>query len=367
MESLLFIGLDVDSKAFHGAAYTAKGGYGEEFSTTPTAAALAKRLGQIASPERLRICYEATYLGFSLQRELKALGFHCDVIAPSLVPQMAGKRQKNDRLDSRKLAVMHAKAMLTIVAPPDEQIEADRSLLRSRAFAVRQVTKSKNHVARVAHTFGWDFHAETGKKVLWTKPYRDWLKTKVSRASAVVERTMTLMLGQLDHLERTVREFDEAVAALAKEDRHRKAVTSLTAFRGIDVTTALVIRTELGDITRFDHPKRLVGYVGLGVAEYSSGGNERRFGITKTGNRIVRTALVEACQFAIAPVRVSKDLARRRADATPRDVEIADRAMLRLNKKGFRLLLRGKPRNKIKVALARELLCFVWEALAKAA
>jgi transposase len=48
--------------------------------------------------------------------------------------------------------------------------------------------------------------------------------------------------------------------------------------------------TEIGDIQRFPHPRQLVSWVGMDIREYSSGGKHNRFGITKHGNRHLRTA-----------------------------------------------------------------------------
>ena len=59
---------------------------------------------------------------------------------------------------------------------------------------------------------------------------------------------------------------------------------------------ALTIITEIGDIQRFTHPRQLVSWIGLDVREYSSGGRHNRMGITKQGNRYLRTALIEANQ-----------------------------------------------------------------------
>ena len=105
----------------------------------------------------------------------------------------------------------------------------------------------------------------------------------------------------------------------------------------------------------------------MDIREYSSGGKYNRFGITKQGNRYLRTAFVEANQRGYRTARVTKDLKARRKSTYPEFISIADRCLRRLNKKGNRLRLAGKHPNKVKVACAREMVGFVWESLHKAA
>jgi len=105
----------------------------------------------------------------------------------------------------------------------------------------------------------------------------------------------------------------------------------------------------------------------MDIREYSSGGKHNRFGITKHGNRYLRTAFIEANQHGYRTARISKDIKARRAHTAPEFVNIADRCLRPLNKKGNRLLMAGKHPNKVKVACAREMVGFVWESLHKAA
>jgi transposase len=144
-------------------------------------------------------------------------------------------------------------------------------------------------------------------------------------------------------------------------------VQALTCYKGIKNLFALTMITEIGDVKRFPHPRQLVSWIGMDIREYSSGGKYNRFGITKQGNRYLRTAFVEANQRGYRTARVTKDLKARRKSTDPEFISIADRCLRRLNKKGNRLRLAGKHPNKVKVACAREMVGFVWESLHKAA
>jgi len=85
------------------------------------------------------------------------------------------------------------------------------------------------------------------------------------------------------------------------------------------------------------------------------------------GNPFVRTAVIEASQHAFKKPGISKPLRKRRENADPHFIEIADRCMNRIYRKSTRLLYAGKIRNKAKVAAAREMIGFIWESMRAAA
>jgi transposase len=161
----------------------------------------------------------------------------------------------------------------------------------------------------------------------------------------------------------TLAEYDKAVDVLAESEKYQKQVNALVCYHGIKNIWAMVIITEIGDVKRFGHPNQLSSWMGFDVREYSSGGKHHRFGITKHGNKYLRNALVEANQRFSRRTNIHRDLKVRRAKVDPNLVLIAERCRMRLMKKGNRLLNAGKHPNKVKVAVAREMVGFVWESL----
>ncbi|MEM9386738.1 MAG: transposase, partial [Pseudomonadota bacterium] len=101
--------------------------------------------------------------------------------------------------------------------------------------------------------------------------------------------------------------------------------------------------------------------------EYASGGKSHRFGITRQGNRYLRTAFIEANQRGCRTLTLSRDTEARRVGTPMEFIAIADRCLKRLHKKHYRMLNAGKHVNKVKVACAREMVGFVWESLRLAA
>lgn len=369
-KSIIYVGIDVDDNSFHGAAINDITKEIIEFKCRPNIKGLLNQLNKIAKEfphYSFKICYEATYIGFTLQRNLSLKNIHCDVIAPSSIPRVHGNQIKTDRLDAAKLAQFYSSGILTIVSPPELEAEQDRDLLRSRQYILHQLSETRSHIQSFLRRNGLHFKSETGNKVHWTKFHLEWIEKKIEFLTGSAKQNLKLLLQQMMYIARTLEEYDKAVDELAETEKYKKPVEALKVYKGIKNIFALVMITEIGNIKRFKHPRQLVSWMGMDIREYSSGGKHHRFGITKNGNRYLRTAFIEANQRIFRSKSIGKALNQRRVGVDPALIQIADRCMNRLTKKGSRLFIAGKNVNKIKVACAREMVGFVWESLNKVA
>ena len=137
-------------------------------------------------------------------------------------------------------------------------------------------------------------------------------------------------------------------------------VQALQALRGVSLIGAMTLVAELQDFLRFEHPRKLMAYVGLVPGEYTSGPKRRQGSITKAGNSAARRMLVEVAWHYQHSPRVSPIIAKRQ-DQLPKEItDIAWKAQLRLNAKFKRLTARRVMKTKAVVAVARELAGFVW-------
>jgi len=212
------------------------------------------------------------------------------------------------------------------------------------------------------------FQKETGRMTNWTDTHIAWLKKRVKTLERpVCQLDIETLLVQYTRLGESIEKLDSEIQRIGEGHRYKKANNALCTFRGIDILSAMSLICEIGDIRRFGHPRQLTSYAGLDVAEYSSGGKERKKGITKTGNKRIRTILTESCQTAGKAPIISKRIKQSRANQPPEIIDVSDRCMKRLHKKATRLLYAGKHKNKITTACAREMLGFIWEALKIAA
>ena len=134
----------------------------------------------------------------------------------------------------------------------------------------------------------------------------------------------------------------------------------MQCLRGIAFIAASVLVSELGDLSRFEHPKQLMAYLGLVTNERTTGKTRRQGAITKCGNGHARLFLIEAAHHYRIPPKISKELSRRQEGHTRRVRQIAWIAQNRLHRRTWKLLNRGVITPKVVVVIARELTGFIW-------
>lgn len=287
----------------------------------------------------------------------------CGHVFGGQVTEVASGRVKTDRLDAMKLAKYYSNDLLTPIHIPSEEEEQDRDLLRARNFLVDQRKVLRRHILSACRRNNIHYKVETGSKHHWTKTHEAWLIDRINKLSGAIKLNLEILLRQLEKVSEGIGEYDKAIEELAETERYKTKKDALNCFRGISTLTAMTLITEIGDVRRFKHPKQLTSYCGLDVSEYSSGGKEKKFGITKMGNWRIRTSIIESCQRLDRVKPLSKRLKAHRVGQDLKVIDIADRCTKRLQKKSNNLLDSGKHRNKVKVACAREYLGFVWEVL----
>ena len=319
-------------------------------------AELMKALCKLGEPGLLRIVYEAGPFGYGLARELAVAGYRCEVIAPSKIPTKPGERVKTDRRDALKLSSLARAGELIAVTIPDQRDEAIRDLSRARVDAVRARLKTRQQLKALLLRHGRRY----GGKSSWTAAHERYLAQisfpHPAQNIAFTEYCQAVGEGQL-----RVQRLTQALAQEVETWRMQPVVGALMTLRGLDLVAATTLVAELGDLRRFAHPRELMGYLGLVPSEHSSGSSRRLGAITKTGNSHARRVLIEAAWNYRYPARVSRAL-QRRQECQPSPVRtIAWRAQLRLSHRYRRLSARGLQHNKLCVAIARELVGFIWD------
>lgn len=357
-----FIGLDAHKRTIT-AAILHPGSRKPELITFENTAKLVARFVRAqrkSAKGPLRACYEAGPLGFGLKRTLDELGLPTDVIAPSQIWAKPGDRIKTDRRDAEKLVRQLKAEMLTVVRPPTEEEEAVRDLCRAREDAKQDETAAKHRLTKFLLRKGMHYPGKSA----WTANYWKWL------SSLRFENEADQII--FDNYLTAVRQVSERVAALtvkieafAQRDEYADTVAALRCFRGIDTITAMTIVTELHGFERFDDPGQLMAFLGLVPSEHTSDGKGYRGSITKAGNSHVRRVLVETAWHYRHPPRCGAKLRKRRTGQLPSVIEHADKAMRRLHKRWYAMQMRKKPNPKIVVAIARELVGFLWAVLAE--
>ncbi|MFL9985212.1 IS110 family RNA-guided transposase [Paraburkholderia sediminicola] len=315
---------------------------------------LCKRLQSKA--RRVHVVYEAGPCGYGLYRQLVEKGIDCMVCAPSLIPKKPGERVKTDRRDAVKLVRSLRAGDLSAVYVPTVEDEAFRDLSRSWASAKDDLKRARQRLKAflLLHGVGYTGRAD------WGPSHRRWLSTFAfdsawqQLAFEEYRRTIEDRLAQCDRLEAALR---EAVLNW----RFYPAVLGLQSMRGVQFTTAVGMLAELGDLSRFAHPRQLMAWLGVTPSEHSSGEKRRQGSITKNGNSCARKLLVEAAWSYRHPARVSPDIQRRHEGIPKPIVDRAWDAQVRLCRRFRKLVARGKQKNIAVVAVARELAGFIWD------
>ncbi len=304
-------------------------------------------------------CYEAGPCGFELQRALTAQRIPCDVIAPALIPRRPGDRIKTDRRDAGQLAVLYRAGALTTIHIPTEQEEAARDLLRCREDIRADLLRARHRLSKFLLRHGRRF---TATKKAWSKRHDVWLRAQTWPLPAL-DQTHRAYLRAVEEVLARLRDVEADLRALLDLEPLRPRVQRLRCFRGIDDLTALTIAAELGDPRRFATAPSTMAFVGLVPSEHSSGTKRAQGGITKTGNAHLRRVLVESAWHYRHHPFVSATLRARQRGAPADAIARAWTAQQRLYRRYQRLAARGKPKQHIVTAVARELTGFVWAAL----
>jgi transposase len=196
-------------------------------------------------------------------------------------------------------------------------------------------------------------------RTAWSKAHARWLaKQKIEHHAHHL--VLQEGIGAIrDAGERIVR-IEKAIVELAPQWSLAPVVNAIQAMRGITFIAAVTILAEIGDLSRFDNPRQLMGYLGLTPSEDSTGDSVRRGRITKAGNGRVRRILVESAWTYRFPARVGvAKLAK--IEGLPKPVtDIAWKSQVRLCARYRALVAKGKKPTVAVTAIAREMAAFIW-------
>ena len=202
----------------------------------------------------------------------------------------------------------------------------------------------------------------TQSKNHWGTRHLAWLQ-QLRFDDAMSQAVFDSYLLAIEQLDERMRQLERQLAEFGAQEPYREPVGWLRCFRGIDTVTAVSLVAELYDFRRFRSARELMSYLGLVPRECSSGEREKRGPITKAGNGHIRRLLVEAAWHHRHRPAISAPLRQRRQDQPIRVIAIADRAQERLWKRCCRMTFHGKPTQKVVVAMARELVGYIWAVL----
>lgn len=358
--NILFIGLDTH-KEFVEVAYIEdqRGAQAVHFGRISSAKASITKLArqfQSKYPEAtLHFVYEAGPCGYWIYRLLTSLGHCCYVIAPSFIPKKPGEKIKTDKRDALKLAKLLKSEDLTAIYVPEPEDEAIRDLSRAREIAMKDLKDAKYQLKALQLRNNINYRGTAN----WSLKHLRWLTELIlphPSQQIVLQEYLQTISERIARLKRLDNELEHHV----KKWRYYPVVKAIQALRGVRLLIAAGVIAELGDLTRFDHPRKLMSYVGLVPSEHSSGGKRHVGAITKCGNGRARRLLVEGAHSYRYPANISTDM-QKRQEGLPKDIiDIAWQAQLRLCRRYQKLMHKGKHNNVVVTAIAREIIAYIW-------
>lgn len=363
MKKTYYIGLDVHKESI-AIAWTENGSRktptyrgecgGSNLAAERTLRKVAKKLG--VKLRDLKVCYEAGPSGFVLARRLLQLGVECVVMSPSKTQRKPNEKIKTDKRDAINIAKLFRNGDITEVRIPPALDEAVRDVCRARTDASDDLARSKQRLNSFLLRNGIRYSG----KARWTPAHLRYLR-HLTLPDPVQNLVLEEYLQAIDSGYERVERLVERMKELLVDWEWEPVVRALMACKGFQEVAAMTLISELGDLRRFDHPRKLMAFLGLVPGEYTSGDKRRQNSITKCGNSHARWMLVECSQHYRKAPKIGAALSKRQ-DGQPKKVkELSWRMQHRLHKRYVKLKARGKRENKAIVAIARELSAFIWE------
>ena len=363
MNKTYYIGLDVhkDSIAIAyalGESREEPTYYGECTGSIGSAERTLRKIAKLLDQklQDLKVCYEAGPTGFVLARRLQQLKVDCCLMAPSKTERKPNEAIKTDKRDAKLIAKLFRNGDITPVRIPPVLDEAVRDLCRARTDASDDLSRSKQRL----NSFLLRLAIHYSGKSRWTDAHMRYLR-ELTMPNEAHRLVLEEYIQAIDSGVKRVARLEDRMKLVLNDWDWKPVVSALMACKGFKEVAAMTVISELGDLRRFSHPRKLMAFLGLVPGEHSSGSKRRQGSITKSGNSHARWMLVECAQHYRRAPKVSKELTTRQAGQSKEVKNLSWRMQNRLSKRYKCLRARGIMDSKCIVAIARELSGFIWE------
>jgi transposase len=301
---------------------------------------LRKRLRRAALPgffanlPKCLIGMEASNGAHYWARTLMALGHEVRLISPQFVKPYV-KSNKNDHNDAEAICEAVGRPSMRFVPPKSAEQLTVQAIHRIRQRLVADRVRLVNQIRGLLAEHGIVIARDIAQL---RKRLAEIIGDSAGELSALLQSLMRELYAELLALDVRVRSFD---LRLREIFRNSEQCRRLGKIEGIGPITATALVAAVGDRSSFKNGREFAAWLGLVPKQRSSGGRRRLFGISKRGDRYLRTLLIHGARAALARVKGKQD---------PRSVWLG------------RLRLRRHP-NIAAVALANKNARIVWAML----
>ncbi|MDR3696603.1 IS110 family transposase [Mucilaginibacter sp.] len=292
----IFVGMDVHKNSWK-ICIRNEGMELKTFSQQPSVKTLSNHLKENYPSATYKVVYEAGFCGFGYQREFTAAGIDCIIVHPADVPTSdKDKQRKSDTVDCRKLSKTLSTGDLTGIFVPGVEQQDDRGVIRVYQQMIKDQTRFKNRIKSWLAFQGIIIPDDDVRKH-WSNNFIEWLKALSLTPSAKISLDI-LIQGYLQ-VRTMVLTATKQVRVLSRQPHYQKEIKLIRTLPGIGEITALLIITEIGDITRFKTLDKLCDYTGFVPKIHGSGDKETVLGLTHRGHHQLREKLIEASWVAV--------------------------------------------------------------------
>jgi transposase len=275
-----------------------------------------------------KIAVESTMNWIPFFERLEGIGCKIGLSNPLQTKAIAAARIKNDKVDSKILADLLRTNLLPMAYIQPQSIRDIKEIVRERYNYVQMRTKIKNNIRSILFKAG----IEDTPDNLFTKKGRLFLTNLELRD--VFRNELDRYMDSLSFLDKQIVDIEQKIKELAIDDYDCKLLMTIP---GISFYSALMIKSEIGDINRFANANKLCSYAGLIPSTYQSAEKTRTGRITKRGSKWLRKTLVDS-------------------------ITSGSRKNHKLSV-FYRKLKKNKGTGKAKVATARKLCCVIFAML----
>jgi transposase len=237
----------------------------------------------------VKACVEMMSGAVWVRDQLAAAGWQVQVAHARKVRDVAPLACKTDKVDARVLAELCRRDLVPELWVPSLEDRALRERLRRRTHLVRLRASAQNRIFGLLTQWGLRLSVER---------LREPDAMALLEARGVVatwRRSIAEALAVIDLLDARIAPLEVELRELAKSDPR---VALLRTIPGVGDLLGLTIATEIGDVSRFATPRKLIAYAGLAPKVDQSGDRSRTGALSKAGSRTLRWAAVEAAHQA---------------------------------------------------------------------
>lgn len=291
------VGIDVHLKSWNISLYY-DGRFLKSFNQPPSPQALASYLHNTYPRATFNCVYESGFCGYWIQRELIESGLNCIVVNAADVPQTdKTAKNKTDTNDSKRLAQALQAGFLRPIYIPDEEIEADRQLVRCNERLNNDLIRSKNRIKGLLYQLGIKLPEQfSGSN--WSNIFIQWLK-KIEFKNDSAKLALHHQLKMVEIIREEKLKVLRNIRAMLKKERYSTIASYLLSVPGIGPITTASLLTEIDDIRRFSNFEQLNSFIGFYPSQFSSGEKIHQGNIIGRKHKRLRSLLIESAWIAI--------------------------------------------------------------------